>query len=138
VFELVGPIAQKAIALGRPSEAENILQGHLLKLLDEYKRNRRGPDSARDYALVYSLELAGAMNSRKWLNYAFDLMLHGRVLLDARLATRLIATIALVDSPDQARLAAYVAMLRELPKSFDAMRALHHADELTVAASRKR
>jgi hypothetical protein len=138
VFELVGPIATKALAAGRTAEAENILNAHLNKVLDDLKKGRPVSPAALDAALGYSLELAGVLRSAKWLNFAFDLLVLGRVLLDARLAQRLQSAMTRVDTIDAPRVAGYVEMLRQLPQSFEKVRALHQAEELVQAASRKR
>jgi len=138
VFELVGPIATKALAAGRTAEAENILNAHLNKVLDDLKRGRPVPPAALDAALGYSLELAGVLKSTKWLNFVFDLLVLGRVLLDAKLAQRLQGTMTRVGAIDSPRVAGYVEMLRQLPQSFEKVRALHQAEELVQAASRKR
>jgi pSer/pThr/pTyr-binding forkhead associated (FHA) protein len=138
VFELIGPIAQKALAGGRPAEAENILNAHLSKVLADYRRGRQVTQIARDASVTFGLELATAQSSGKWLSYALDVLVVGRVLLDSRLTTLLLSAMARVDQIDSARVAAYVAMLREMPQSFEKVRALHQADEIVKAAERKR
>jgi pSer/pThr/pTyr-binding forkhead associated (FHA) protein len=138
VFELVGPIAHKVLAQGRPGEAENILNAHLAKVLDDYRKNRPVAPPVTNAALTLALDLAAALGSTKWLNYAFDVLTHARVLLDAPLGQKLLQTMARVDTLDPARVSEYVRVLRELPQSYEKVRALHQAEELLQAASRKR
>jgi hypothetical protein len=49
-----------------------------------------------------------------------------------------VSTLSRVNAIDPARVSAYVAMLRELPQSYEKMRALHEAEEVSKAAVRKR
>jgi pSer/pThr/pTyr-binding forkhead associated (FHA) protein len=136
VFELVGPIAQRALSSARPAEAERILDAHLGKVVADYRKGRTVSQPARDSAVNYGLELATALGSSKWLSYVLDVLVLGRVLLDSRLTTRLISAITRVDRVDSARVSAYVTMLREMPQSFEKVRALHQADEVLKAAGR--
>ena len=137
-FELVGPIAGKALASGRAAEAENILNAHLSKTLEDARKNRPVAQSTLNAAVSYALELARALGTGRWLNYVLELLELLRVVPDGALSTKLLNAIARVDAVDTKRVNSYVNMLRALPESFEKVRALHQMDELTKAALRKR
>jgi pSer/pThr/pTyr-binding forkhead associated (FHA) protein len=138
IFELVGPIATKALAAGRTEEAESILVAHLGKVLEDSKRNRPMDPLTRERALHYAIELAAATGAGKWFNYAFDLLIAHAMPIDAKLGTRLYAALARVDSVDAQRVSRYVSTLHAEPQSFEKVRALQQAEELLKAATRKR
>jgi hypothetical protein len=137
-FELVGPIAHKVLAQGRPAEAENILNAHLSKVLDDYRRNRPVAGATRDAAVALSLDLAGALGSTRWLSYALDVLTHARAPLPAKLTQKMLDVVSRVDSVDSARIAEYARTLRELPQSYEKVAALRQIEELVQAAGRKR
>lgn len=137
-FELVGPIAARALAAGRFAEAENILNAHLSKTLEDARKQRAISVSTRTAALAHAIELAHALGSAKWLSYAFELLELCRWPLDDRLASGLMAAIGRTETIDLGRINAYASMLRALPESFEKVRAQHLVDELLRAAARKR
>ena len=70
VFQLLGHVVDKALALGRGDEAEQVIGTHLQAALAQ-ARSERGlsPDVART-AAGYAVKLAGATGKASWLDYA--------------------------------------------------------------------
>jgi len=73
VFQLLGHVVDKALALGRGDEAEHLIATHLQAALGD-ARSERGlsPDIART-AAGYAVKLAAATGRATWLDYAIKL-----------------------------------------------------------------
>lgn len=73
VFQLLGHVVDKALALGRGDEAEHLIATHLHAALNDALSERKlSPDIART-AAGYAVKLAGATGRASWLDYAIKL-----------------------------------------------------------------
>jgi hypothetical protein len=73
VFQLLGHVVDKALALGRGDEAEHLIATHLHAALSDAASDRGlSPDIART-AAGYAVKLAGATGRAAWLDYAIKL-----------------------------------------------------------------
>lgn len=76
-LSLIGAVADKALALGRPEEAERLLRRPLEQLLERVRSNPDAPD-LRSGSLVaraaeLALRLAAATHHPDWIHFLFDL-----------------------------------------------------------------
>lgn len=70
VFQLLGHVVDKALALGRGDDAEHVIATHLQAALNDALSDRGlSPDIART-AAGYAVKLAGATGKASWLDYA--------------------------------------------------------------------
>jgi pSer/pThr/pTyr-binding forkhead associated (FHA) protein len=73
VFQLLGHVVDKALALGRGDEAEHLIAAHLHAALGDATSERGlSPDIART-AAGYAVKLAAATGRATWLDYAIKL-----------------------------------------------------------------
>jgi pSer/pThr/pTyr-binding forkhead associated (FHA) protein len=73
VFQLLGHVVDKALALGRGDEAEHLIATHLqTALVDATSAGGLSQDIART-AAGYAVKLAGATGRAAWLDYAIKL-----------------------------------------------------------------
>jgi FHA domain len=80
-FKLIAGVVDKALALGKPEEAERLLGGLLQEVLSEAQSHRRVPDEIAQAAAKSALKLAGANGKGQWLDYPARLYLAlGRIL----------------------------------------------------------
>jgi hypothetical protein len=73
VFDLLGPVADKVLALGRGDEAERILSGVLLTVLREVQAGRDLDTTMTDRAATYAIRIAEATGRPNWLDYVIEL-----------------------------------------------------------------
>jgi len=73
VFDLLGPVADKVLALGRGDEAERILSGVLQTVLREVQAGKDLDLSMTDRAATYAIRIAEATGRAQWLDYVIDL-----------------------------------------------------------------
>ncbi|HEX6766442.1 MAG TPA: FHA domain-containing protein, partial [Polyangiaceae bacterium] len=73
VFQLLGHVVDKALALGRGDEAEHLIEAHLHAALGDAVSDRGlSPDIART-AAGYAVKLASATGRASWLDYSVKL-----------------------------------------------------------------
>lgn len=73
VFDLLGPVADKALLLGRVVEAERILGPALQALLASIRPERGVMREALERAAGYALRLADTTNRVEWIDFTLDL-----------------------------------------------------------------
>jgi pSer/pThr/pTyr-binding forkhead associated (FHA) protein len=73
VFDLLGPVADKALRLGRVVEAERILGPALQTLLASIRPDRGVLREAVERAAGYALRLADTTNRPEWIDYTLEL-----------------------------------------------------------------
>jgi len=137
-LELVGLVADKAIAAGRPREAEEMLRVHLTRVLNEVTTKRDVPNDTREAAIKLAIKLARATGEGRWFDYVIDVLSAGQQLVSDALSAELRTTLVKVGVVDAARLERYQATIRNLPTSFERLRAGQHVDELLRAAKVRR
>jgi pSer/pThr/pTyr-binding forkhead associated (FHA) protein len=70
-LELLSGLADKALALGRGSEAERMLSPHLLRVAEAAREG--GTHPAAERAVAYAARLADATRKPLWVDYCFEL-----------------------------------------------------------------
>lgn len=112
-FQLLGGVADKALAMGKAEDAERIL---LVLLNDVMNRAREGQTldlSVCEPAARYAARLASATGKTSWADYAFELFRRQRRVLPAPVIDELYAGVRKVKNPELGGIRAYLETLRE-------------------------
>jgi pSer/pThr/pTyr-binding forkhead associated (FHA) protein len=112
-FRVLAGVADKALAMGKPEEAERVLQIPLYDLAEKTKAGEPVEPEMIELAAVYAARLAASSAKSSWYNYAIDLFArHGRLPSPA-VVDELYAAVRKVKSHDLRPLRAYLALVRE-------------------------
>jgi FHA domain-containing protein len=112
VFELLGHVVDKALALGRGDEAEHLIATHLHAALRDAASSRGlSPDIART-AAGYAVKLAAATSTASWLDYAVKLYHALDLVLPLALVDEMYVLLRRVRGIDLGVLRAYTEALR--------------------------
>lgn len=112
-FNLLGGVADKALAMGRADEAERLLATALADVLEASRTGRRPSASLVDIAARFAAKLATATAKGAWADYVIELYdAEGRPC-PAAVIDELYGALRKVSAIDLTRLRGYVARLRE-------------------------
>jgi pSer/pThr/pTyr-binding forkhead associated (FHA) protein len=136
-LELVGSMADRALAGHRPHDAANILRPRLTALLEDAKRGKTIPLSRREAAIEYACRLAVATHDGKWVEYVLELLIHLGMPCPELQNDLLRQAVEGVTSFDAGLLERYAAALRALPQNIQRVRAVQHANILIRASQNK-
>jgi hypothetical protein len=109
VFDLLGPVADKVLALGRGDEAERILSGVLQTVLRESLGGKPLDSSMTDRAAMYAIRIAEATGRPLWLDYVIELFNAINRLPPAREVDRLYDVVRKARGMNLTAFRAYVA-----------------------------
>jgi pSer/pThr/pTyr-binding forkhead associated (FHA) protein len=110
---LVGELADKALALGRPEEAERLAGQTLRDILEEASDGRQVDDALCLKAARLSVRLAGETGKGSWVDFAIRLF-HARALpLPTEIVDALHDVMRRVGPVDLPALRSYIAALRD-------------------------
>ncbi|HEX6765369.1 MAG TPA: FHA domain-containing protein [Polyangiaceae bacterium] len=112
VFDLLGPVADKVLALGRGDEAERILSGVLQSVLREVQGGKDLDHSMTDRAAAYAIRLAEGTGRAQWLDYVIDLFSGINRVLPAPQVDRLYDVVRKARGMNVTAFRAYVAKLQ--------------------------
>ena len=118
VFDVLGSVADKVLALDRGEEAERILSGVLQSILREAKEGRDVSTSMAERAAGYAVRLAWATGRSSWLDYTVELYSELRRILPGKLVDQLYDVVRKARGMQVSALRAYVAILEEHQTSF--------------------
>jgi hypothetical protein len=118
VFDVLGSVAEKVLALDRGEEAERILSGVLQSILREAKEGRDVSVPIAERAAGYAVRLAGATGRSSWIDYVVELYTRLARLLPAKIVDQLYDVVRKARGMHVASLRAYVAVLEEHQSSF--------------------
>lgn len=117
-FNLLGSVAEKALAMGRADEAERLLASPLADVVEASRAGKRLSPWLVDLAARFAAKLATSTTKGAWADYVIE-------LYDAQLRPcpgpvidELYSALRKVNAVDLARLRAYVARLREKLATF--------------------
>ncbi len=117
-FRLVAGIAEKALAMGRPEDAERILSGQLLDLLQRAQSEpSRTPPSA-DEAVGYALRLAEITGRARWVDWIFQFYTATETLLGAETIDTLYDLVRKVRHPGGRALTEYIGAMQARATGF--------------------
>ncbi|MEO8900929.1 MAG: FHA domain-containing protein [Polyangiaceae bacterium] len=110
-LELLGGVADKALAMGRGEEAERVLSTALNNVLAEVKRGREPAPRVVGRAATYAGKLAEATAHGKWLDYTIELYASLRRPLPIEFVDQMYAVLRRVDAVNLPALRAYLSVL---------------------------
>jgi predicted component of type VI protein secretion system len=111
-FPLLSTLADKALALGRPEDAERILSSLMLEVLNNAQRGDALPSETVDQAAQYGVRLANATSKGSWVDYVITLYAAVRRPCPASIVDELHGVVRRTSAVDLSGLRAYVEMLR--------------------------
>jgi predicted component of type VI protein secretion system len=111
-FPLLSTLADKALALGRPEEAERILASLMTEVLSNAQRGDVLPTETVDQAAQYGVRLAGATAKGSWVDYVVALYAAVRRPCPGPIVDELHGVVRKTNTVDLASLRAYVDLLR--------------------------
>ncbi|MEZ4297397.1 MAG: FHA domain-containing protein [Polyangiaceae bacterium] len=117
-FQLLGGLADKALALGRAEEAERILQALLLDIGARARQAKPVEPPVAEQAARYAVRLAAGTLKATWVDYVFDLYACVRRLLPAAVVDDLYTIVRKVKNLEPKGLRAYLVVLRDVQSSF--------------------
>jgi pSer/pThr/pTyr-binding forkhead associated (FHA) protein len=117
-FDLLGSVADKAMAMGRAEEAERLLASPLADVVEASRAGKRLSPQLVDTAARFASKLATATTKGAWADYVVELYdAQGRPC-PAPVVDELYNAFRRVNAVDVARLRAYLNQLREKQATF--------------------
>lgn len=113
VFEVLGALAERAIGLGRPADAERILDAQLTNILGAARDARKVDAAVASAAAGWAVRLAEVTKKGAWVSYVFALYGFAERPLPVDLVDRLEGIIDDVRGVDLAVVTAYLDVLGE-------------------------
>jgi pSer/pThr/pTyr-binding forkhead associated (FHA) protein len=113
VFDVLGSVADKVLALERGDEAERILSGVLHSVLREVTEGRSVSLETAEQAAGYAVRIAGATGRASWLDYTIQLYATLGKILPAPIVDKLYDVVRRARGMNVVALRAYVAALQE-------------------------
>jgi hypothetical protein len=111
-FQLLGGVADKALAMGRADDAERILQALLLDVLARVRDGQPIEAATAESAAKYAARLGGATTRGSWVDYVFDLYKRLKKPIPAAVVDELYTVVRKAKSIDLPMLRSYLAELR--------------------------
>ncbi|HEY3235286.1 MAG TPA: FHA domain-containing protein [Polyangiaceae bacterium] len=137
-LDLIGVVADKALAAGRAQQAEDILRLHLGRVLDGTRAQRPVNQETADMALDYALKLATATGNGQWVDYAVELMHARNLLCSDNLLDRLRQALEAAKSVDADLLDRYAKAIRAQSPSLEQLRSAQRLEDLARIGKTKR
>lgn len=117
-FQLLGGVADKALAMNKAEDAERILQVLLNDVMSRVRDGQTVDASVAEPAVRYAARLAGATGKSSWAEYTFELYRRLRRVLPAPVVDELYAGVRKMKSVELAGIRLYLETLREMAPSF--------------------
>jgi predicted component of type VI protein secretion system len=117
-FNLLGGVAEKALAMGRADEAERILASPLADVVEASRAGKRLSPWLVDLAAKFAAKLATATAKGAWADYVIELYDAQVRPCPAQVVDELYGALRRVNAIDLARLRSYLARLREKQATF--------------------
>jgi predicted component of type VI protein secretion system len=111
-FNLLGGVAEKALALGRAEEAERLLAAPLNEAIEASRAGKKLSVELTDNAARFAAKLATATTKGIWVDYVIDLYQAQGRPCPATVVDELYTAMRKVNGADLTRLRGYVAFLR--------------------------
>jgi pSer/pThr/pTyr-binding forkhead associated (FHA) protein len=107
-FTLLTGIADKALALGRYSEAERILGTHLERMLEKALTGKKISVEQARKGTTYALKLARGLSSPKWVDWVFQILAALKVVPGSDTVDELHAVVRDISHRDPRALRSYL------------------------------
>jgi pSer/pThr/pTyr-binding forkhead associated (FHA) protein len=117
-FNLLGSVAEKALAMGRADEAERLLASALADVIEASRAGKRLSPALVDMAARFSAKLATSTAKGAWADYVIELYAAQGRCAPAAVIDELYNAFRRVNAIDLGRLRAYIGVLREKLASF--------------------
>lgn len=117
-FNLLGSVAEKALAMGRADEAERLLASPLADVVEASRAGKRLSPWLVDMAAKFAAKLATATAKGAWADYVIELYDAQARPCPAQVVDELYGAFRRVNAIDLARLRSYLARLREKQATF--------------------
>ncbi len=114
VFELLGTVADKVLALGRGDEAERILSTALGNILGEARAGKPFSSRLAERAVLYAVKIAEATGRARWVDYCFELYGALKKPLPAEIVDQLYTVVRKVSGISLPTLREYLTILQGL------------------------
>lgn len=111
-FQLLGGVADKALAMGRAEDAERILQALLLDVITRAREGQPIEAPMAESAAKYAARLGGATTRGSWVDYVFELYKHQKKPIPAAVVDELYTVVRKAKNIDLPMVRAYLAQLR--------------------------
>jgi len=111
-FQLIGGVAQKALAMGKADEALRLMEPLLDAVMQAANGKAEADECLADQAGLFAAKLAMANDDATWVNYVFELYSLRRKPCPASTIDELHGVFRKVKGIDVAALRSYVAILR--------------------------
>ncbi len=111
-FQLLGGVADKALAMGRADDAERILQALLLDVITRARDGQTIEPAMAESAAKYAARLGGATTRGSWVDYVFELYKRQKKPIPAQVVDELYTVVRKAKSIDLAMVRGYLAELR--------------------------
>ena len=119
-LEVIGPIAQKSLALGHYSEAEKILRPHMDTLLQHARQGLRVDENTVRQATEFALAMSDGLTKPAWLDWAFELHAATKQLVDATTVDQLHDLVRRVNYANTVPLRDYLKTISRNEQAFSA------------------
>jgi len=119
-FQLLASIADKALALGRPDDAERILANLLGEFLQKALSGRPAADDSVRDAVRYALRLADLTAKPRWVDWVFQIHQTTDRLMSAETIDALYALVRKVKHPVGRAITEYVIAMQKKGDAFSA------------------
>ena len=117
-FNLLGSVAEKALAMGRADEAERLLASALADVIEASRAGKRMSPALVDMAARFSAKLATSTAKGAWADYVIELYAAQARPCPASVIDELYNAFRRVNAVDLPRLRAYIGSMREKLPSF--------------------
>lgn len=117
-FQLLGGVAEKALAMGKAAEAERILASPLADVIEASRAGKRVTPTLVDQAAKFSAKLATATGKGAWADYVIELYSAQQRMCPAPVIDELYNAMRKVTAIDLVRLRGYVEQLRQRLSSY--------------------
>lgn len=111
-FQLLGGVADKALAMGRAEDAERILQALLLDVITRARDGQVIEPAMAEAAAKYAARLGGATTRGSWVDYVFELYKRQKKPIPAPVVDELYTVVRKAKSIDLQMVRGYLAELR--------------------------
>jgi predicted component of type VI protein secretion system len=111
-FQLLGGVADKALAMNRAEDAERILQALLLDVMTRARDGQPVDASMADSAAKYAARLGGATTRGTWVDYVFELYKRQKRTIPAAVVDELYTVVRKAKNIDLTMIRGYLAEIR--------------------------
>ncbi len=114
-FQTLSKLADKALALGRPEEAERLLVGSFTDLMGEQRKGVALPGPELEAFSMFALRLSADLNKASWVEWVLEVYRAGNAMLPAPVVEGLLALGPKLKHLSRTVILDYVQAISDLP-----------------------